>query len=303
MLELGVLLFGVLLIVAALLMLFWDAFQQNKKWGVAGLILLIPLVVHIFSAWNSLTVRKAVYALIIGILAILVSINGGALTHLPFLADHVVVQSLEDAIAPPKETPLPNEEEAQAVEVPDGDDYDPLITGSEFESSDVKDHIPPSTTLVNRTPPAVYRLIVPEDLANAINRQVRLTMENGDVIEGTLTHLSESAATVESHVEGGNLGLSYKLDEIKSVAVRLSAGDQLTVPDQVSDTTDAAVEGMAHSIESEVEGDETSTTKLPAEVEHMRDNIPTQAEDYIKALPATESTDASSEIDSLGEEP
>ena len=141
MLEAVLFWLGVAFVVVALLMLFLNAFQQNKIWGIAGLILLLPLLVHIFIKWEELTVRKATYAMVIGILTIFVSIAGGALAHLPFLPEHEVVQSLEENIAPPKDTPLPNEEQAQAITNPE-EDYDPLLSGSEFEEVDVEKMVP-----------------------------------------------------------------------------------------------------------------------------------------------------------------
>ena len=239
MLELGLFWCGAAIIVVALLMLFIDAFKQNAAWGIAGLVLLVPLLVHIFLAWSSLAVRKATYALIIGVLAILVSIAGGALAHLPFLTEHEVVQSLEENIAPPKDSPLPNEEQAQAItdSATEGDDYDPLLSGSEFEEVDVEEMVPPSAPPVQRTAAPRYLPIPAEDLAAVINKQVRISMANGETVNGTLTHIEESAVTVESAVEGGSLGLSYSMKDIKSIAVRLAPGESLPTldPQQIDD--------------------------------------------------------------------
>lgn len=243
MLELGLFWFGAAVIVVALLMLFVNAFQQNKVWGIAGLVLLVPLVVHILLAWNSLAVRKATYALIIGVLAILVSIAGGALKHLPFLSKHEVVQTLEENIAPPKDVPLPNEEQAKAVTDPGEENYDPVLSGGEFEEVDVEKMVPPSATLVQKTAAPRYQAVLVEELAAVINKQVRLTMSNGDIVDGTLTHIQENAVTVESAVEGGSLGLSYNLNEIESIAVQLAAGEEISVQDKdVELVDDVAVE-------------------------------------------------------------
>lgn len=245
MLELGLFWCGAAIIIVALLMLFIDAFKQNKGWGIAGLLLLVPLLIHVFLAWSSLTVRKATYALIIGVLAVLVSIAGGALAHLPFLTEHEVVQSLEENIAPPKDSPLPNEEQVQAITDPatGGDDYDPLLSGSEFEEVDVQEMIPPSTAPVQKTAAPRYLPIPVGDLAAVINKQVRISMASGETIDGTLTHIEENAVTVESAVEGGSLGLSYKMKDIKSIAVRLAPGESIPTlapePEQIEETLES----------------------------------------------------------------
>ncbi len=227
MLELGLFWVGVAVVVVALLMLFTDAFKQNKAWGIAGLVLLVPLFVHIALAWSSLTVRKATYALIIGVLAILVSIAGGVLTQFPFLTQHEVVQTLEENIAPPKDTPLPNEEQVQAITDPAEEGYDPLLSGSEFEEVDVEEIVPPSTPPVRTTVASRYVPIPVEDIPAIINKQVRLSMANGDIVEGTATHVEQDSLTVESAVEGGSLGLSYSVSDIKSIAVRLAPGEEI----------------------------------------------------------------------------
>ena len=235
MLELALFWVGIAIVVVALLMLFSDAFKRSKGWGIAGLLLLIPLFVHIVMAWTSLTVRKATYALIIGILTVLVSIAGGVLAHLPFLTQHEVVQTLEENIAPPKDTPLPNEEQVQAITDPAEEGYDPVLSGSEFEEVDIEKYVPPSETPVVATAAARYVPVSIEDLPGVINKRVRLSMQDGEVVEGTLTHIEQAALTVESAVEGGSLGLSYKVSEIKSIAVRLAQGEDLPVKQESAD--------------------------------------------------------------------
>ena len=131
MLEIGLFWLGVLIVAIGVLTIFLDTYSKNRLWAVMGLIFLIPLVIHAVLNWSTLNVRKAFYALLVGILAILVSITGGALAHLPFLAEHEVVQVLEENIAPPKEEPLPNQEQADAAALSSEEYYDPLLTGSE----------------------------------------------------------------------------------------------------------------------------------------------------------------------------
>lgn len=261
MLEMGLFWFGAALIAVTLLMLFIHAFRQNKVWGIAGLVLLAPLLIHIFIAWDALSVRKATYGLVIGVLTVLVSIAGGALAHLPFLPKHEVVQTLEETIAPPKDTPLPNEEEAQAVAPTKDENYDPLLSGSEFEEVEIEKNVPPSTPPVNLTPPPKFVPIQLSELATVINKQIRLKMTSGETIDGTLTHLDDQAATVESAVEGGSLGLSYKLDEIISASVRLAAGEQL--PALKSETP---TEQDALALEPAVDN-------IPAELEQVQQKL------------------------------
>ena len=101
--------------------------------------------------------------------------------------------------------------------------------------------VPPSVTQVRQTAAARYLPIPVEDLAKVLNKQVRITMSNGDVVDGTLTHIEETAVTVESAVEGGSLGLSYNLSDVKSIAVRLAAGENLIEPQQEEDKEQAEI--------------------------------------------------------------
>ena len=285
MLEMGLFWLGVAVVVVALLMLFQNAFKQNKIWGIAGLVFLLPLLVHIFIGWEALAVRKATYALIIGVLAVFVSIAGGALAHMPFLPKHEVVQSLEENIAPPKETPLPNEEQAQAITNSD-EDYDPLLSGSEFEEVDVEKMVPPSSSPVRKTTQAAkYQSLPAEDLALAINKQVRLTMTSGKVVEGVLTHLGETAATVETVVEGGSLGLSYNLSEVKSMEVRLAAGEQLAPPvetEELAPAQEPQIEG------SQAEGLTVESIEPSAQMEQLPQEVQGVTETIIQEQPTQE---------------
>lgn len=289
MLELGLFWFGAAVIVVALLMLFVNAFQQNKAWGIAGLVLLVPLVVHILLTWKSLAVRKATYALIIGVLAILVSIAGGALKHLPFLSKHQVVQTLEENIAPPKDVPLPNEEQANAVTVPGGEEYDPVLSGGEFEEVDVEKMVPPSTTSVQKTAAPRYQAVLVEELSAVINKRVRLTMVSGELVNGTLTNIQENAVTVESAVEGGSLGLSYKLNEIESIAVQLAAGEEIPAQNQdVEQVDDVAVEQVQQEAQMPLqENDEF----LPPPVE--LETVPAPSGVSADQLPVTDADESS----------
>ena len=295
MLELGLFWFGAAVIMVALLMLFINAFRQNKIWGIAGLVLLVPLVVHILIAWNSLAVRKATYALIVGVLAILVSIAGGALKHLPFLSKHEVVQTLEENIAPPKDVPLPNAEQAKAVTVPGDEEYDPVLSGGEFEEVDVEKMVPPSSAPVRKTAAPRYHAIQVDELAAVINKQVRLMMKNGELVDGTLTHIQENAITVESAVEGGSLGLSYNLSEIDSIAVQLAAGEEIPVQDQDVPAEDV-LESGSEVLEQTV--DDIAVEQVQQEVQ-----VPLQEND--ETLPPTvelETSPISSEV-SAGQVP
>ena len=307
MLELGLFWVGVVVAIIALVMLFTDAFKQNKAWGIAGIILLIPLLVHITLAWGSLTVRKATYALIIGVLAILVSIAGGVLTQLPFLTQHEVVQTLEENIAPPKDTPLPNEEQVQAITDPDEEGYDPLLSGSEFEAVDVDEIVPPSTSPVQTTVASRYVPILTNDIPAIINKQVRLSMASGDIVEGTVTHVEEDSLTVESAVEGGSLGLSYSVNDIKSIAVRLAPGEKIptVAPPAVGAEEPAAEQAPPEAPPSPDDARSMPEEMLPPQAEEKGEIVSESATDAVQEAiePQVPNADTlESQVDSAVEE-
>ena len=247
MLEMGLFWIGAAMVLVAYLILLLDSYRHNKVWALVGMILIIPLLIHVPLNWSTLNVRKAFYTLIIGVLAILVSIAGGALAHLPFLQDHEVVQVLEENIAPPKVEPLPNEEQAKTTTLSKQKDYDPLLTGSEYEEVAVKEIASEAKKkTVNFNPSSRYQTITQEELKYAINKQIRMTMTNDEVIVGKLTNIEDDGVLVESSVNGGILGLSYQNSNIKNMEVLLFDGESL-----ISEDIEVIEENSAEQVEEE----------------------------------------------------
>lgn len=252
MLEVSLFWLGVVLVAAAILMLFLDSFQSKKMWAVISLLLLFPLLIHIFTHWKSLNVRKALYILIIGILGIAVSISGGAISHLSFLPDHEVVNVIEDKIAPPEDIPLPNQQKADDASLKVEENYDPLLTGSEYEQLEIKEIVPEKINQVARKAPplARYEVIEEAQRIHAINKRVRVNMADGAIIEGILTEIIDESVIIESEVNGGSLGLSYKNDQIQSMAVRLLEGEQLVAPVEEEIVNKSILKGKEQSVDT-----------------------------------------------------
>jgi len=229
MLEVGLFWIGVLLVVVAIVMLFLDSFQSRKVWAVISLVLLFPLLIHMVLHWSSLNVRKSLYILIIGMLTVLVSVSGGALSKLSFLQDHEVVQALEDKIAPPEDVPLSNQKQADSAALSADEGYDPLLTGSEYEKLEINEIVPekPNQVVRKAEPSARYDLVADNERIYALNKHVRIIMADGTVVEGKLTEIDDDSVIVEAEVNGGSLGLSYKNDQMQSMAVRLVEGEKL----------------------------------------------------------------------------
>tara|TARA_R110002049_G_scaffold252264_1_gene427231 strand:+ start:366597 stop:367574 length:978 start_codon:yes stop_codon:yes gene_type:complete len=235
MLELGLFWIGIALIVISIFMLFTHSFQSKKVWAIVSLILVVPLLIHMVFNWSSLHVRKAFYIQVIGLLAVMVSVSGGALSKLTFLQDNEVLHVVEDKIAPPQNTPLPNQQQADSAAKNVEKNYDPLLTGSEYEQLDAKEIVPETPNQVVRTaePSARYVLVTDDERIHVVNKRVRVTMTDGRVVEGMLTGLADDSLIVESEVSGGSLGLSYQNDQIQSLAVRLIEGETLRVPPEI----------------------------------------------------------------------
>ena len=264
MLAISLFWLGVILVISATLMLFWDAFKLRKLWAIVSLVLIVPLIVHLFLNWSTLAVRKAFYILVIGILSIAVSIFGGALSQLTFLPESEVVQVLEENIAPPKEEPLPNQEQADAAALSVEKDYDPLLTGSEYEALETEEILSGDVqkTIPNPTPAPSYQPVTVEERVHAINKQIRMTMVDGEVVEGTLTNVLDDSVLIESSVSGGSLGLSYSNDQIISMAVRLEAGEQLIKPETETQTVNAEAELPEEELSTETQALETQSIEV-----------------------------------------
>lgn len=209
---------GGLLLLGSVIMLLRRAFGTTMLWGVLGLFF-VPLYIFAIFRWSETRIRKAVYVSLVGILAILVGISGGALSHLPFLPEHEVVSTIEEKIAPPKETPLPNEAAAQAVELPDEENYDPLLTGGEFEGVGLDDMIPPAAMLASVDEAPDFEQIELTQLDRAVNKKVILDLIGGEKVEGVLTHFQDESLVVESSVAGGSIGYSYPFANIDTLFV------------------------------------------------------------------------------------
>ena len=275
MLEVGLFWIGIILVIGAILILFLDSFQSRRIWAVISLVLIVPLLIHMLLNWSLLTIRKSFFILIIGLLAVLVSFSGGALSQLSFLQDHEVMQVLEEKIAPPKEVPLSNQQQADAAALSLGEGYDPLLTGGEYEQLETKEIVPErKNQVVRKVDPIVrYEIMTDDEHRQAINKRVRITMTDGRVIEGNLTEIFDDSLIIESNVNGGSLGLSYKNDLIQSVAVRLAAGEQLVVPKQqvIKDVVEELVEEPVVVEPSVIDAQQSIT-----DTEVLLNNIPPQ---------------------------
>ena len=238
MLELGLLVVGAFLFFLALFMLFRQLSEDHKLLGMVALVSIVPLIIYSLIKFGQPASRKAFYILVVGFLSMLVGVSGGGLAKLPFLPEHEVVQTIEEKIAPAKDTPLPNEEAAQAVQLPDADNYDPVLSGSEFETIETEDIIPSPQEVPRPAAPVIkYQTLEPSQLQFAINKLIKLDMKNGEVIEGTLTHVNKESIVVESNVSGGSLGLSHALSDIQTISVQ----GQLDIPETIdSDLTDTS---------------------------------------------------------------
>jgi hypothetical protein len=234
MLEVGLFWVGIVLIATAIIMLFLDSFQSKRMWALVSLVLIVPLLIHMILNWSSLNIRKSFYILVIGLLATLVGVSGGALSQMSFLQDHETVQMLGDKIAPAENTPLPNQQQADTAALSVEENYDPLLTGSEYEHLETKEIVPEKINQVMRKaePATRYEFVADDERLHAINKHVRIVMTDGSVVEGKLTEIIDDSLIVESEVNGGSLGLSYKDDLIQSVAVRLVDGEKLYVHDE-----------------------------------------------------------------------
>lgn len=291
MLAVGIFWLGVLLAVLAILMLFWDSFKTRKLWALAGLIFIVPLLIHMLMSWSVLNVRKAFYVLTLGILSVVVSIAGGALTSLPFLSEHEVIQVLEENIAPPKqEEPLPNQQQAdqaaQAVE----DNYDPLLTGSEYEDLQTKEIVLENDIQIdpNKTS-AKYQSIGEGEYQYALNKWVRLKLSDAKAIEGRLTNILEDAVLVETTVNGGALGLSYKKADIVEMLVRLEVGEVLIPVEEESlqqdqidteDITETGQQILSQQADTTAES-EVNTEILEPEIEVLDEDIDQPATEQV----------------------
>ena len=233
MIEITIFIAGVLITIAAFLMIFRDAYQQNQIAAVISLVMIFPLVGYLLFNLSRTATRKAGTVLSVGIVAIIVSIYGGVSEHIFFLEENTIVQKIEKNIAPKEEGPLPNELQAETAKLLKDDDYDPLLTGTELEDVELEEMLPERKSVeAPRVPVFSYQPVAYEEVQYALNKPVRVTMNDDAVVEGKLVNVESDSLMVESLASGGSVALSYKHTNIKSVEVKLAQGEQLEIPPQ-----------------------------------------------------------------------
>jgi len=108
-------------------------------------------------------------------------------------------------------------------------------------------------------------------------------MNDNDVIEGKLVAVEPDSLMVETITTGGTIGLSYEHANIKSVEVKLAAGEQLDIPqepeiDEVQIEEDVLEENIPVEAEQPAE---TSDEVLNETIEEVEAGTPEQVEELI----------------------
>ena len=284
MLEISIFIAGLLITIIALLMLFRDAYQQNKIAALVSLVLIFPLVGYMLFNLGEAFVRKAGSVFVVGIIAIVVSIYGGVSKHIYFLEESKIVKQIEENIAPKEEGPLPNEQQAESAKLSKGEDYDPLLTGTDLEDVELEELLPESKPEpVPSAPVFRYQPVTYEEVQYAINKPVRVTMNDGAVIMGDLINVEPDSLMVESLASGGSVALSYLHTNIKSVEVRLGKGEVLEIPPQ--EPAEALIIDEEVSIEdapSVQSSAESAQEKLSQTIEEVEVGTPEQVESLVE---------------------
>lgn len=245
---------GIIIILFSVITVLKHAFGRGLLWPVF-IILFLPLtVVYIGLNWKELSMRKALYISIAGLLAIAVGIFGGALARVPFLPKLPIVETLKETTAPELE-PLPNEKEAEAIELGDRR-YDPVLTGSQFEEPDLKPLAPDTDKTVNqlKTVERKWRPIEKALLPYLSNKEIQLHMQNGQTPVGVIHSVSENSLVLGQLAEGGAVEFTYPYADIVSVEALLSNAELVQAQQQ-----DAAQNAI------QVEAKEADDTKLDLE--------------------------------------
>ncbi|MEM7304570.1 MAG: hypothetical protein AAF372_03465, partial [Pseudomonadota bacterium] len=208
----------------------------------------------------------------------------GVSEHIDFLQDNQVVKQIEQNLAPKEEGPLPNEEQAEAAKLSKDKSYDPLLTGSEYEDVELKELLPDSKPVQpSPTPSFRYQPVTYEEVQYAINKPVRITMNDGAIIEGALINVEPDALMVESLASGGSVALSYEHENIKSVEVRLAEGEQLEIPsDQTLDTLTVEEDISLNSAPAVEQARQSSAEQLRETIDEVEVGTPEQVEALIE---------------------
>ena len=253
----------------------FHALRDNKLWALLVLLLPVLALVHIALYWKELEVRRSLLMLLLGSALLGVGIVGGAVLKIPFLAQSGLFSELEEVI-PVKEEPLSNEAEAAAIELPEGDNYDPIISGSQYEEVDVEPLAPEEdkTVKLPAGPKKVYRVIAAGNLPAAIGKDLKLTLKNGETKLGKLTQIDEYSVSLESNLGAGEIGYAYPLEEIVQAEVLLTQGESVPEVPKVEE----APEGQGSEV---IQPDSEAGSDAPPSIEGASEQITSEVQDSI----------------------
>lgn len=223
---------GLLLVVFGYLMVFFAALRKGLLLGIVGLIPVVNLFI-VTRNWSRSLTRNGFLVSVVGLLLAGVGYYGGGDAPLlaalePQLEERgVTVPKVEVPlkITRPQDVEVPNQAEAEAAGV---DLETSVLDQPEIEPGFVPEPLPPAAE-TKAPPPAVavgYAPICAELLPEVVGKPVRITLKDGATKEGRLSRYEFETLYLAQRMTGGELELSYALNNLSEVQVydRLGAG-------------------------------------------------------------------------------
>ncbi len=222
MLAVIVLLVGVALLLWGVLLVLSDAWRHGLVWFL-GIIIIFPLVYPLFIILNRKrgTTRNGFLMSLSGLLIVMAAFYGGVGKYLPFKEAQEISKRIPTA--DPPDEPLPNEAEAQAIQVPEG--YEPL-TEDELDIPAEELALPPKqdksvSPVIKTTPRRFYQAVAVNDASKYIGKQVRVHTEQGSTAVGKLVAGKGSKLTLEQSktIKGGDAAFEHTYQGVTTLEV------------------------------------------------------------------------------------
>ena len=228
---------GLILLLAGLVMVLSSAFKHRLNWGLA--ILFVPVIAPVYAIynWSEHRARNGLFTVIIGLFVVAAAFYGGVGKDIAALSTEVhnkqVQRHVKDLIeiiprAGPPDEPLPNQVEADEVQVKTGEDYDPIYGMDEYAYSNIE-ALPPDEDVRVVVPEQAevtyeYQVITAAQVGKFINKQLKVATKRGEPREGRLIRSDEDSLYLESMVDGGIVQFQYAFKDIDAMLVYEAKG-------------------------------------------------------------------------------
>ena len=193
---------------------------------IMGLTGLIPVInfYHVALSWTDNKTRNGFLMLVAGALAVAAAFYGGADETVSRTAKQVgqevgvEVPDIKMPVKAPTQVEAPNQAEVEAEGL---DTEESVLDRSDYIDTTTVEALPPEDSRAVQAKEIVraWYPVCPDDLPGREGKPLRLTTNEGRVVEGKLAGLEEVSLQIEQYVSGGIVNFEYKFNNLERIEV------------------------------------------------------------------------------------